>query len=135
MIFSSNAFCFVFGVFAAVFNAKASTKGFSSVELLTAQNHVILAKTGISMVPDSVITGNITILPITEIAVTNFSFTKDWTGTSSTSEQLSGNTFVASEYVTPIPAHFTISVRTMEAAYTGAAGHLDPNASRINHRG
>jgi hypothetical protein len=101
------------------------------VELLTAGDYVILTKTGISTVPDSIITGNIAVSPIAAEAMTGFSFAADSTGTFSTSSQISGMAYAA-DYLAPTPSLLTTAVSAMEAAYTDAAGRSNPDAARIN---
>jgi hypothetical protein len=54
------------------------------------QNYAILAKSGISTVPTSVITGNIGVSPIAATAVTGFSLLADSTNQFSTSAQVVG---------------------------------------------
>jgi hypothetical protein len=92
---------------------------------------VILAKTGISTVPTSAITGDIAVSPITATAMTGFSLTMDSGNTFSTSSQLTGQAFAAN-YAAPIPSQLTTAVSAMEAAYTDAAGRPNPDAARIN---
>jgi hypothetical protein len=101
------------------------------VNLLSAGNYAILAKTGISTVPISVITGDIAVSPITAAAMTGFSLSADSGGTFSTSTQVDGKLFAAN-YASPIPAHLTTAVGEMETAYTDAAGRPNADASRIN---
>jgi hypothetical protein len=103
----------------------------ATVELLSASNYVILAKTGISTVPDSVITGDIAVSPIAAAAMTGFSLTADATNEFSTSAQLTGKAFAAN-YHPPSPTLLTTAVSAMEAAYTDAAGRVNPNAARLN---
>jgi hypothetical protein len=129
MIFSSNASRFVL-VLAAAFNTVTSAKE-SKVELLTAENYVILAKSGISTVPDSVITGDIAVSPIAGEAMTGFNFTADSSGEFSTAGQLIGRAY-ASDYTATTPVLLTTAVSAMEAAYTDAAGRVNPDAARIN---
>jgi hypothetical protein len=104
-----------------------------TVNLLSAGNYVILAKTGISTVPTSVITGDIAVSPIAATAMTGFSLSADSGGTFSTSTQLVGDgKAYAANYAPPIPAHLTTAVSEMEAAYTDAAGRDNDDAFRIN---
>lgn len=103
----------------------------SPVELLSAGNYVILAKSGISTVPTSAITGDIAVSPIDASAMTGFGFSMDSGGTFSESSQLTGKAY-ASDYFTPIPALLTSAVSAMETAYTDAAGRTNANAARIN---
>jgi hypothetical protein len=93
-------------------------------------NYAILAKTGISTVPTSAITGNIGVSPIAEAAMTGFSFTFDDTGTSST--QITGKAFAAS-YGGTIETALNISVSDMETAYTNAEGRDAAVGSRLDY--
>jgi hypothetical protein len=103
----------------------------AKVELLSAGNYVILAKSGISTVPTSVVTGDIAISPIAAAAMTGFSLTLDSSGTFSTSSQLVGHAFAA-DYADPIPTDLTTAVGAMETAYTDAAGRDNADDDRIN---
>ena len=95
--------------------------GTAPVNLGTAGNYAILAKTGISSVPDSVITGNIGVSPIDFTAITGFSLTADATNLFSTSAQITGKAY-ASDYAVPTPSNLTTAISNMETAYTDAAG-------------
>jgi hypothetical protein len=100
------------------------------VSLGDAANYVILAKSGISTVPDSVITGDIAVSPIAATAMTGFDFTLDSsTATFATSTQVIGKAYAAT-YATPIPTHLTTAVGFMEAAYTDAKGRPNEDSSR-----
>jgi hypothetical protein len=101
------------------------------VDLLSAGNYVILAKAGISTVPDSVITGDIAVSPIDATAMTGFDFTTDSSNKTSTSTQITGNAFAAN-YAAPIPSQLTTAVSDMEAAYTDAAGRDAGVGPRLN---
>jgi hypothetical protein len=103
----------------------------AGVDLLTAGDYVILTKTGISTVPDSVITGDIAVSPAAATYMTGFSFTADSSGTFSTSAQITGSAYAAN-YGTPIPYKLTTAVGEMETAYTNAAGRTNNNATRID---
>jgi hypothetical protein len=135
MLFSSNAFRFVL-VLAAACNAvtsAATTEEEPPVNLGNAENYVILAKTGISTVPNSVITGDIAVSPIAAEAMTGFSFAIDSGGEFSTSAQLQGTGMAfAADYASPIPTILTTSVSDMETAYTDAAGRPNADATRTN---
>eukprot|EP00571_Detonula_confervacea_P005787 CAMPEP_0172327710 /NCGR_PEP_ID=MMETSP1058-20130122/59974_1 /TAXON_ID=83371 /ORGANISM="Detonula confervacea, Strain CCMP 353" /LENGTH=298 /DNA_ID=CAMNT_0013044793 /DNA_START=18 /DNA_END=913 /DNA_ORIENTATION=+ len=106
-------------------------KGTQTVTLGTAGNYAILTKSGISTVPDSVITGDIAVSPIAATAMTGFSLTSTDVGKASTSAQVSGKAYGAS-YIAPTPAHLTTAVSDMEIAYTDAAGRTNSNAAKIN---
>ena len=91
------------------------------VNLGAAGNYAILAKTGISTVPNSVITGNIGVSPIDSTAITGFSLILDSTTAFSRSTQLVGQAY-APDYASPTPSNLTTAVSNMETAYTDAAG-------------
>jgi hypothetical protein len=96
------------------------------VGLGTAGNYVILAKTGISTVPPSAVTGDIAVSPIDSTAITGFSLTLDSTTQFSTSPQVVGQIYAAN-YASPTPAILTTAVGDMETAYTDAAGRVLPD--------
>jgi hypothetical protein len=132
MMFSSNSFRVVL-LLAAVCNAVTSSHVGNEppVDLGTAEEFAILAKTGISTVPESDITGDIGVSPIAGEAMTGFSFTKESDGQSSRSSQINGEAYAAN-YAVPTPERLTTAVGDMETAYTDAAGRHNEDASRIN---
>jgi len=97
--------------------------GPAPVRLGTAGNFVILAKTAITTVPASVITGDIGVSPAAETYMTGFSQTKA-TGYS-TSPQVTGFMYAA-DMTPPTPSNMTTSISDMELAYTDAAGRTTP---------
>jgi hypothetical protein len=101
------------------------------VNLGTACNYAILAKSGISTVPNSAVTGDIAVSPIARDAITGFSVTLDPSGRFSTSSQLTGKAFAA-DYAVPTPADLTQAVSDMETAYTKAAARSNTDDSRKN---
>jgi hypothetical protein len=139
MMFSSNACCFfLFSLLSLSANAE-TVRGAqrelleSKVDLGTAENYAILTKTGISTVPDSVITGNIAVSPISADAMTGFNLIMDG-GTHSTSSQVvGGGQAYAANYDEPTPTILTTAVSDMETAYTNAKGRPNPDAARINY--
>jgi hypothetical protein len=130
MMFSSNAFRFVL-VLAAACNAVSTTAAEPTVDLVFAEDYVILTKTGISTVPTSVITGSIAVSPIAATAITGFSLIADAVGKFTTSTQVTEKVYAAT-YIAPTPALLTTAVSNMEAAYTDAAGRVNPDAARID---
>jgi len=91
------------------------------VELGTAGDFVVLAKSGISTVPTSAITGDLGISPAAATFITGFSLTVDSTNEFSTSPQITGRVYAA-DYATPTPSKLTAAVGDMELAFTDAAG-------------
>ena len=91
------------------------------VDLGVAEDYVILAKTGISTVPTSAITGNLGVSPAAASYITGFSLTADSTNAFSTSPQVTGRVYAA-DYASPTPSDLTTAVSDMELAFTDAAG-------------
>jgi hypothetical protein len=80
----------------------------------------------VSTVPQSVITGDVGVSPIAQGALTGFSITLDPSSEFATSTQVTGKMY-APTFGAPTPARLTAAVLDMEAAYTDAAGRLDPD--------
>jgi hypothetical protein len=93
----------------------------AAINLATAGNYVILAKTGISTVPTSAVTGDLGVSPAPGSYVTGFALTADATNVFSTSSQVTGKVY-ASDYAVPTPANLTTAVLDMQLAFTEAAG-------------
>lgn len=100
------------------------------VDLGTAGNYAILAKSGISTVPPSAITGDIGVSPIDQTAITGFSLTMDPSGVFATSTQVTGKVYSA-DYTSPTPSNLTTAVGDMETAYNDAAGRLNPDFNEL----
>ena len=100
------------------------------VDLGTAGHYAILAKSGVSTVPPSAITGDIAASPIDSTALTGFSLALDSTTTFATSTQVTGKIF-APDYAPPTPAILTTAVSDMELAFTDAAGRSLPDFTEL----
>lgn len=96
------------------------------VPLGAAANYVILAKTGVSTVPTSAVTGDIGISPAAATFLTGFSLTLGAGAAFATSSQVTGQLF-APGYAAPTPANLTAAISAMETAYTNAAGRTLPD--------
>ena len=92
-----------------------------AVNLGTAGKFVILAKSGISTVPTSAVTGDVGVSPSSASFLTGFSLTADSTNVFATSPQLIGKAY-ASDYAPPTPSNLTTAVGDMQLAFTDAAG-------------
>ena len=101
----------------------------AAVSLGTAGSYAILAKSGISTVPPSVITGDLGLSPAAATFITGFSMTADATNTFSISPQVTGKIY-ASDYTPPTPSKLTTAVGDMELAFTSAAGR-PPGATEL----
>jgi len=93
------------------------------VKLGGAGDYVILAKSGISVVPTAVVTGDLGVSPAAATAITGFSLTADSTTAFSTSAQVTGKAYAA-DYAQPTPSNLTKAVGDMEHAFTDAAGRM-----------
>lgn len=91
------------------------------VNLRTAINFVILAKSGISTVPTSAVTGNLGVSPAAATYITGFSLIADATNVFSRSTQVTGKVYAAN-YAVPTPSNLTTAVSDLALAYTEAAG-------------
>jgi len=102
-------------------NEPAGNGNSGPVELGSAGDFVILAKTGIDTVPTSAITGDLGISPAEATYITGFSLIMDASGEFSTSSQVTGRVY-APGYASPTPSNLTTAVGAMETAFTDAAG-------------
>jgi hypothetical protein len=100
--------------------------GPAPVSLGAAGNFVILAKTAISTVPPSVITGSVALGPAAASYLTGFSLVADATNVFATSPQVVGRLYAAN-YAAPTPSNLTTAVGNMEGAYTDAASRPTPD--------
>ncbi len=98
--------------------------GPAPVNLRTAGQYAIFAKTGVTNVPTSAITGDVGVSPIATSAITGFNLT-DATGYA-TSPQVAGRVYAA-DMAAPTPTNLTTAVGDMETAYTDAAGRPAPD--------
>ncbi len=91
------------------------------VNLGMAADFAILAKSGISSVPASTITGDIGVSPAAATFITGFSLSADATNVFSTSPQVTGRVYAA-DFAPPTPSNMTTTISDMELAFTDAAG-------------
>ena len=98
------------------------------VNLGTAGNYVILAKTAINNTPASAITGDVALSPAAESFMTGFALT-DATGYA-TSTQVTGKVYAADQ-ADPTPVNLTTAVGDMITAYNDAAGRVTPDFSEL----
>ena len=100
------------------------------VNLGTAGNYVILAKSGISTIPTSAVTGDIGVSPIDSTGITGFSLMLTAGSAFSTSVQVIGKVY-APDYADPTPANLTTAIGDMQTAYTDAAGRTIPDFTEL----
>jgi hypothetical protein len=102
----------------------------ATVNLGTAGDFVILAKTGISTTGTTNITGDLGLSPAAASFVTGFGLIADATNTFSTSSLITGKVYAAN-YATPTPVKLTTAIGDMQTAYTNAAGRTLPDYSEL----
>src|ERR1700750_3055276 len=91
-----------------------------------AGSYVVLAKTGISNVTGSTVTGDIGLSPAAASFITGFSLIADSTNVFSRSSSVVGKVFAAN-YAVPSPTNLTAAIGSMESAYSDAAGRSNPD--------
>lgn len=128
-----------FGVFLIIYMVGCGSDGGGNrntapVPIGTAGNYAILAKTGVSSVPSSVVTGNIGLSPAARGFLTGWSETADVTDTFSTSAQVvAPYKLYAADYVGgTTAADLNTAVLNMGTAYTDAAGRTATSAATTN---
>lgn len=103
----------------------AQPAGPAPVLLGASGSFAVLAKTAVSTVPASKITGDVGVSPSATSFLTGFSLTAVGT-TSATSPQVTGNLY-GGDMTPPTNSNLTVAVLNMEAAYTDAAGRPTPD--------
>jgi hypothetical protein len=101
----------------------------SATNLAAPASYVLLAKTGITNVTGSSISGgNLGLSPAAATFITGFSLIADATNVFATSASVaSPGKVYASDYAAPTPSNLTTAVLAMQAAYTDAAGRSNPD--------
>jgi len=101
----------------------------SPTDLASAASYVILAKTAVTNVTGSAITGgHVGLSPAAATFLTGFSLIADPSNEYATSSSVVAPAKVyASDYAPPTPSNLTSAVLDMEAAYTDAAGRTNPD--------
>lgn len=110
------------------FTTGTNETGMNEVNLRTAENYVILAKTAINNSPTSKVTGDIAISPAAATFITGFSLV-DATGYAS-SAQITGKVYAA-DMAAPTPTTLTTAVEDMILAYNDAAGRSNPDFNEL----
>jgi hypothetical protein len=100
------------------------------VNLGTAGNFVILAKSGVSTTGVSAITGDMGVSPAAASLITGFGLIADSTNVFSISSLVTGKIY-ASNYAAPTPANMTTAISDMQTAFTDAAGRTLPDFTEL----
>lgn len=110
------------------FTTGINATGMNKVNLRSAENFVILAKTAINNNPTSAITGDIGISPAATTFITGLSLVNA-TGYA-TSAQITGRAYAA-DMASPTPTNLTTAVNDMILAYDDAAGRSNPDFNEL----
>lgn len=103
-------------------------------DLGAAGAYVILAKTAVTNVPGTKITGgHLGVSPVAHTAITGFSLVLDPSGVYATSTALvAPGKVYAADYALPTPAKLTTAVLAMQAAYADAASRIPTDHLNLN---
>ena len=112
----------------------AASSAVGRVPLGAAGNYAILAKSAVSTVPSSVVTGNVGLSPASRTFLTGWSQTHDVTDTFGTSAQVAtpGKLYAADMVGGTTSSDLGTAVLNMETAYTDAAGRIASSAATTN---
>ena len=102
----------------------------ATVNLGTAGDFVLLAKTAISTTGTTSVKGDIGISPAAASFITGFGLIADASNTFSTSSLVTGRVYAAN-HAAPTPTKMTTAIGDMQTAYTNAAGRLLPDHSEL----
>lgn len=102
----------------------------ATVNLGTAGNYVILAKTGVSTTGTTVIVGDVGVSPAAASLLTGFGLIADSSNIFSTSSLVTGKLYGA-DYAVPTPINLTTAVGDMMTAYNDAAGRTLPDYTEL----
>ena len=107
-----------------------TTTVLAPVPLGTADNFVILSKSGISTTGTTSIIGDIGVSPAAATYITGFGLIMDASNQFSISSLVTGKVY-APDYAVPTPTNMTTAVKDMQTAYTNAAGRTAPTATEL----
>jgi hypothetical protein len=110
------------------FTTGGSVSALAGVNLGSAGNYVILAKTAVNNSSTSAVTGDIGLSPAATSYITGLALTNA-TGYA-TSSQVTGSVFAA-DMTDPTPINLTTAVNNMITAYNDAAGRPSPDFSEL----
>lgn len=121
---------YVLSVLGLAVSSVAYAAGPSPVNLGTASNFAVLAKTGISTTGTTLVVGDIGVSPAAATYITGFALTLPVASTFSTSALVTGKVY-APGYADPTPANISTAVSDMQTAYTDGAGRTNPTATEL----
>lgn len=101
-----------------------------AVDLASAGNFAILAKSGVSTTGTTVVVGDIGVSPVGATAITGFGLSLPAASAYATSPIVIGKVY-APNYASPTPAMITTAIGDMQTAYTSGAGRTNPTATEL----
>lgn len=108
----------------------AFAAGPAGINLGSAGNYAVLAKTGISTTGSTSVVGDMGVSPAAATYITGFALTLPAASAFSTSALVTGKIY-APGYTDPTPSNLTTAVSDMETAYTDGAGRTNPTATEL----
>lgn len=108
----------------------ALAAGPAAINLGSAGNFAVLAKTGISTTGSTSIVGDVGVSPAAASYITGFGLTMDISNTFSTSALVTGKIYAA-DYTAPTPTTMTTAISDMQIAYTDGAGRTNPTETEM----
>jgi hypothetical protein len=108
----------------------AAAAGRSPVNLGSAGNFVVLAKTGISTTGTTAIVGDIGVSPAAASFITGFGLIADASNTFARSSLVTGKVYAA-DYAAPTPTTMTTAIGDMQTAFTDASGRSLPDFTEL----
>ena len=114
----------------AVFLSHYANGAVQPVDLGTAGNYVVLAKTGVSTTGNTSVGGNVGLSPAARTYLTGFSEILDSTGQFARSPKVTGKMYAANMAV-PTPTLLTTAIGDMGTAFTDAAGRSLPDFTEL----
>ncbi len=108
--------------------------GPAAIDLGSSGTYVILAKSGITNVTGSLITGgNLGVSPIDDTAITGFALVADASNQFDTSVSVASPWKIfAANFAPPTPGNLTVDVLAMQAAYVDGQGRTTPDFLNLN---
>jgi hypothetical protein len=100
------------------------------VNLGSAGNFVILAKSAVSTTGTTAVVGDIGVSPAAATFITGFALSADASNTFASSSLVTGKLYAAN-YAAPTPSVMTTAVSDMETAFTDAAGRSLPDFTEL----
>lgn len=111
-------------------SASAFAAGPGAVDLRSADDFVLLAKTGISTTGSTSVVGDVGVSPAAATYITGFALILPAAGAFATSAQVNGKVY-APGYADSTPVKMTTAVSDMETAYTDAMGRTNPTVTEL----